>query len=56
MVTKFVTKKMALKGGKTKQQYLSACADKGIKAVYSGKTSYGLDGEVLRTPGFFYQS
>lgn len=49
---KFVTVKMALKGGKTKKDYVQACLDKGFRAVYSGKEVVE-EGEVSRTKGFY---
>lgn len=59
MKSKFVTMKMALKGGKTKADYIQACREKGLLARYSGKVIVepGLVKdevtEVQRAKGFY---
>lgn len=49
---KFVPRHLALKGGKTKADYIQACKEKGIEAVYSGKRVFE-EGAVVRTKGFY---
>lgn len=53
MKTQFVSRSLALKGGKSKADYISACKEKGLKPVYSGKTVYDKEGNMVRESGFF---
>lgn len=50
---KFVPRHLALKGGKTKREYIQACKEKGIEAVYSGRRIINDEGVVVPTKGFY---
>lgn len=50
---RFVSVRMALKGGKSKADYIEACKEKGIRVVYSGKEIVDEEGKVTRGRGFY---
>lgn len=49
----FVKRSLALKGGKSKKEYVAQCAEKGLKARYSGKVVRDSEGKILRHQGFY---
>lgn len=51
--TQFVKKRLALKGGKPKADYIAACKEKGYIARYCGKELVDEEGTVVREKGFY---
>lgn len=50
---KFIPRHLALRRGKTKADYIQACKEKGIEAVYSGRRIIDDKGAIVRTQGFY---